>query len=56
MFDPCSRELLHQDYPAGLFEGAHAMVPPAPITDTIKEALVCSGSASKNCRKADMLL
>ncbi len=42
MFDPCSRELLHQDYPAGLFEGAHAMVPPAPTT--------------KNCRKADMLL
>jgi len=56
MFDPCSRELLHQDYPAGLFEGAHAMVPPAPTTDTTKETLVCSGSASKNCRKADMLL
>ncbi len=32
------------------------MVPPAPITDTTKETLVCSGSASKNCRKADMLL
>jgi len=56
MFDPCSRELLHQDYPAGLFERAHAMVPPAPTTDTTKETLVCSGSASKNCRKADMLL